>query len=73
MHRTRVLYRTFWGVLLALLFGAVCVAGETAVGQSAPAEVNPNAIIRVQEDGNSQYGAFISFATMAAVMSYFSQ
>jgi hypothetical protein len=26
---------------------------------------NPNAIIRVQEDGNSQYGAFISFATMA--------
>ena len=27
--------------------------------------VNPNAIIRVQEDGNSQYGAFISFATMA--------
>jgi pilus assembly protein CpaC len=45
MHRTRVLYRTFWGVLLALLFGAVCVAGETAVGQSAPALVNPNAII----------------------------
>jgi len=27
--------------------------------------VNPNAIIRVQEDGNSQYGAYISFATMA--------
>jgi hypothetical protein len=27
--------------------------------------VNPNAYIRVQEDGNSQYGAFMSFATMA--------
>ena len=26
---------------------------------------NPNAYIRVQEDGNSQYGAFMSFATMA--------
>src|SRR5262245_57868387 len=45
MHRNRVLYRTFWGLLLALLFGAVCVAGETAVGQSAPVEVNPNAIV----------------------------
>ena len=27
--------------------------------------VNPNAYIRVREDGNSQYGAFMSFATMA--------
>src|SRR5215471_113134 len=45
MHRTRVLYRTFWGVLLALLLGAVCTAGETAVGQSAPVEINPNAIV----------------------------
>ena len=27
--------------------------------------VNPNAIIRVREDGNNQYGAFMSFATMA--------
>ena len=26
---------------------------------------NPNAYIRVQEDGNTQYGAFMSFATMA--------
>jgi hypothetical protein len=26
---------------------------------------DPNAYIRVQEDGNSQYGAFMSFATMA--------
>src|SRR5262249_4467250 len=45
MHRTRVLYRTFWGVLLALLLGAVCAAGEIAVGQPAPVEVNPNAIV----------------------------
>jgi pilus assembly protein CpaC len=46
MHRTRVLYRTFWGVMLTALFGAVCVAGETAVvGQAAPTEVNPNAIV----------------------------
>jgi pilus assembly protein CpaC len=45
MHRTRVLYRSFWGVLLALLLGAVCAAGEIAVGQPAPVEVNPNAIV----------------------------
>src|SRR5262249_7235217 len=40
MHRTRVLYRSFWGVLLALLLGAVCAAGENAVGQPAPVEIN---------------------------------
>src|SRR5713101_3252633 len=45
MHRTRVLYRSFWGVLLALLLGAVCAAGEIAVGQQAPVEVTPNAIV----------------------------
>jgi pilus assembly protein CpaC len=44
MHRTRVLYRTFWGGLLALLLGAVSGAGVRA-GQSAPVEVNPNAIV----------------------------
>src|SRR6266849_8424904 len=45
MHRTRVLYRTFWGVLRALLFGAVCVAGQPTIAQPAPVEVNPNAIV----------------------------
>src|SRR5262245_36211402 len=45
MHRTRVLYRTVWGVLLALLLGAVCTAGETTLGQPAPVEINPNAIV----------------------------
>jgi pilus assembly protein CpaC len=46
MHRTRVVGRTFWGVLLALLLGAVC-ASETFAGggQPAPVEVNPNAIV----------------------------
>lgn len=46
MHRTRVLGRTFWGVLLALLLGAVCASGACAGGnQPAPVEVNPNAIV----------------------------
>ena len=45
MHRTRVLYRTFWGVSLALLLGAVCAADSLAVGQPGPVEVNPNAIV----------------------------
>src|SRR5215471_2610215 len=45
MHRTRVLYRSFWGVLLALLLGAVCAAEEMAVGQPAPIQVNPNAVV----------------------------
>jgi pilus assembly protein CpaC len=44
MHRTRVLYRTFWGGLLALLLGAVSGAG-IAAGQPAPVEINPNAIV----------------------------
>jgi pilus assembly protein CpaC len=56
MHRTRVLYRTFWGVLLALLFGAVCVAGETVIGQPAPVEVNPNAIV-IPINGTYMLGA----------------
>src|SRR5260370_37317594 len=56
MHRTRVLYRTFWGVLLALLFGAVCVAGETTIGQPAPVEVNPNAIV-IPINGTYMLGA----------------
>jgi pilus assembly protein CpaC len=46
MHRTRVLVRTFWGVLLALLLGAVCANQACAGGgQPAPVEVNPNAIV----------------------------
>jgi pilus assembly protein CpaC len=45
MHRTRVLSRTFWGVLLTLLLGAVCAVDLRAAGQPAPVEVNPNAIV----------------------------
>ncbi|HMF13262.1 MAG TPA: pilus assembly protein N-terminal domain-containing protein, partial [Gemmataceae bacterium] len=56
MHRTRVLYRSFWGVLLALLLGAVCAAGEIAVGQPAPVEVSRKEIL-IPVNGTYELGA----------------
>src|SRR5262245_1714568 len=56
MHRTRVPKRTFWGVLLALLLGAVCAAESRAFGQSGPVEINPNAIV-LPINGTYQLGA----------------